>query len=258
MNDRRLSIRGKETVLDGIAFFPDGKPKSTVIICHGLPKGIPEAEDENDTGYPGLAKQFVNKGHATVIFNFRGTGESGGSLEVAQWPNDLRSVLDFLEKEDNLFAENYSVIGFSTGGAAAILASASDSRIEPLITGAAPADFEFLYENEDPSLWFEHYKNIGMIHPDYEGTVAQWMENFKKLNSRIAMPSVKASSVLIIHGENDETVPVEHAKILAEASPGSVCLEILPNAGHQLRKDQKAVDTILNYLDQYFIGGEND
>ena len=258
MNNRRLSIHGNEAVLDGAAYFPDLKPKATVIICHGLPKGMPEPGDQDDPGYPGLAKEFVNRGYAAVIFNFRGTGESGGSLEIARWPDDLLSVIGHLENENGLSAKTYPVVGFSTGGAAAVFASAADGRIEPLITGAAPADFEFLYETEDVSFWFEHYKTIGMIRPEYKGDVQEWAENFTRLESKKAMPLSKAGNCLIIHGGMDDTVPVAHSKILSKAFPGRARLEILPNAGHQLRKESKAVNAIIDYLDQYYSGDQND
>jgi alpha/beta superfamily hydrolase len=250
----KLTIPGKGVLLDGAAVCPDRNARATVILCHGLPKGLPETGDEKDTGYLGLAQKFAAHGYAAVIFNFRGTGQSTGSLEIAKWPTDLLSVIAYLDGAEKLKAASYGVIGFSAGGATAITAAAIEGRIDPLIACAAPADFDFLKIPGNEQLFFDHYKNVGMIRPDYGHSAKRWAQNFHDLRSSKAMSEVKTEKVFLIHGDEDDTVPVEHAGLLAEANPNHPKVTVLPGAGHQLRKEPVAVDMILSFLDENHLG----
>ena len=55
--------------------------------------------------------------------------------------------------------------------------------------------------------------------------------------------------MLVMHGEDDESVPVSDSRMLAEAH-GSAELRILPGAGHRLRHDPRAVSVLLGWLDR--------
>ena len=243
-----LAIHADSVVLDGAAYVPEGRHARTIVLCHGLPKGLPAPENGDDPGYSGLARQFVQRGYGAVIFNFRGTGKSGGSLEVARWPDDLRAVLDHLQSDARLFRDRYGVVGFSTGGSAAICAAAADARIDPLITCAAPAEFDFLHVEGSEQAYFDHYKNVGMIRPEYDKTAAQWAQNFEKLQAGACMAQVKARRICLIHGADDDTVPIEHAHRLAAAAPVRVSPTVLPGVGHHLRREPKVLDALFDYL----------
>ena len=245
---RPLTIPGKEVFLDGAVYIPENSNSKIVIFCHGLPKGIPSNDNDNDPGYSGLAQSFAKEGYASVIFNFRGTGKSTGSLEVAKWPDDLISVMDFLDKDKELSKTYYSVVGFSTGAAAAIFAGTMDSRMNPLVLCAAPADFSILGIRENQEAYFEHYKSVDMIKPEYKHDSFQWAKNFGFLEGRKAMPHINSENVLIVHGLLDDTVPADHAKALLELSPAKTELLMLQSAGHHLRREPKAVKAVLDYL----------
>lgn len=86
--------------------------------------------------------------------------------------------------------------------------------------------------------------------------VAEWMaekrghfnlDDFtqKKFANQLTVP------VLIMHGETDETVPVEPAKEFAAANPGKIQLELFPNATHtaEWNADSARYDTLVsNFL----------
>ncbi|GAJ02877.1 unnamed protein product, partial [marine sediment metagenome] len=73
-----LEVDGVNIV--GQLYLPVGdKPYPTVCACHGIPAGIP---DSNDRGYASLAEQVCSNDFAVLIFNFRGTGASGGNLDM--------------------------------------------------------------------------------------------------------------------------------------------------------------------------------
>jgi len=78
---------------------------------------------------------------------------------------------------------------------------------------------------------------------------------------RLASPSVRVvrikCPILILHGEDDEEVPVAHAHIMAHAiekAGGEYALKIFKNAGHGLRSPEvrKVMDPlVLEFLKRY-------
>ncbi len=86
----KAEIRGK------IFFARTGNPDQSpgLIICHGIPAGdSPGVDTGNRSGYEELAAGYSGFGYNTVIFNFSGTGKSGGNLDLLQWINQLEEVL---------------------------------------------------------------------------------------------------------------------------------------------------------------------
>jgi fermentation-respiration switch protein FrsA (DUF1100 family) len=53
---------------------------------------------------------------------------------------------------------------------------------------------------------------------------------------------------LLVHGDQDETVPVEHAILLYNKAGYPKELAILPGAGHRLRLDERAIDAALKWF----------
>jgi alpha/beta superfamily hydrolase len=91
-----LHVAGNDIV--GEFATPGGdsrQPFHTVCICHGVPSG--SKPEPGDGGYPLLAEQLRASGFATFIFNFRGTGVSGGNFDILGWVKDLRAALDYLD-----------------------------------------------------------------------------------------------------------------------------------------------------------------
>ena len=68
----------------------DQTPYPTVCVCHGIPA---ERRHPVDRGYRLLAERICRQGFAVFIFNFRGTGDSGGNLDILGWTRDLRQSL---------------------------------------------------------------------------------------------------------------------------------------------------------------------
>ena len=54
--------------------------------------------------------------------------------------------------------------------------------------------------------------------------------------------------LLLIHGEQDEVIPVTDARALFEAGYASADLRLLSGAGHRLRHDPRAIATLIGWL----------
>ncbi|HPQ69623.1 MAG TPA: alpha/beta fold hydrolase [bacterium] len=235
----------------GDLFMAHGSSRGTLVLAHGLPSGAAPPSDTTDEGYPGLARRLAQRGFSVAIFNFRGTGMSGGHLMIDRWADDLGAVLDYLDRSEAK-RKRYAVIGFSAGGAASIMRSALDERIDPLITMAAPADYSFLPINTDAEAWYAWYREMGMIRDGYGENPQQWAQRFREVNAREAIARSKAEEIFVIHGTADDTVPVTHANILAKAAGDKARSILIAGGIHQMRRDERAVDTLFDVLQRVF------
>jgi len=234
----------------GDLFLAKGRSRATVVLAHGLPSGAP-APDATDEGYPGLARRITEYGFNAAIFNFRGTGASGGHLQIDRWADDLHAVLDHLDRTEAK-SKRYAVVGFSAGGAASIMLSSRDGRIDPLITMAAPADYDFLPLNRDADAWFAWYREMNMIRDGYEENAQQWAERFTNVIPRDAIGRSKAETIYIIHGTADDLIPVTHAGILTKEAGNKAQQLLIAGGIHQMRRDERAVKTLLDVLERNY------
>jgi len=115
MERRGFSLELEGFNLAGEVYVPRTQPSPALCLCHGIPRGIPP--DPSDRGYPFLAERFAHAGFLTVIFNFRGTGDSGGNFDLLGWTRDLESVIGYLCSMKEVEPEKISLMGFSGGAA---------------------------------------------------------------------------------------------------------------------------------------------
>lgn len=217
----------------------------TVVICHGIPSGIPTPGDK---GYPFLAEQLCQQGFAVLIFNFRGTGESGGNLDILGWARDLRAVVGYLYDLPEADKSRLFLFGFSAGAAVSIYLAAHDKRISAVVACACPAEFSFV---DSPESLVEHFRNIGVIRErNFPPSVEEWFSGFKLLNPISYVSQISPRPLLLIHGSEDELVPVSDARRLYERAGRPKKLVIIKGAGHRLRQDERAVSIAIGWLRQ--------
>jgi dipeptidyl aminopeptidase/acylaminoacyl peptidase len=220
-----------------------------VCLCHGVPSGLPPAP--GDGGYPELAERLCRDGHAVIIFNFRGTGDSGGNMDLLGWTRDLQAVVDHLYVHENIDNSRISLVGFSGGAAAAVYVASKDSRVSGIAACACPAHFGVLMEREQPREIVERYRSIGIIRDDdYPPSIDKWLEDFLQVTPLDHVAGISPTPLLIIHGDRDETVPVSHAYDMYEKANEPKELVILEGAGHRLRQEKGAIDAVLRWLNK--------
>jgi len=95
MPKKAVALKVDSIDILGQLYLPGNKSRyPTVCVCHGIPAGTPP--DPNDRGYPELAERICREGFAVFIFNFRGTGASGGNFDILGWTRDLKAIVDYL------------------------------------------------------------------------------------------------------------------------------------------------------------------
>ena len=223
---------GKNPILADVSFLDQSKDKPVVIFCHGY-KGF------KDWGAWNLVAEFFAKeGFTFLKFNF---SHNGGTMESPiDFPDedafgrntytieleDLDRVLSYVK---NTFIDApIFLIGHSRGGGIATLKTGQDNRISKLVTWAAVSDFKVRFpENEELAKW----KLSGVRYvlngrtkqnlPHYYSFYEDFVENEKQLSIPLWCESIKVPH-LIIHGANDEAVPIVEAEKLHQLNPESV------------------------------------
>ncbi|OGO07944.1 MAG: hypothetical protein A2Y92_04230, partial [Chloroflexi bacterium RBG_13_57_8] len=240
-----LQVDGVSIV--GQLFLPDLKVKYPLVcLCHGVPSGTPP--DPDDGGYPELAENLCRHGLAVYWFNFRGAGESGGNLDLAGWTRDLQAVLDYLWAQDNFDKSRLTLVGFSAGAAVSIYVAAGDARVSGVVACSCPAEIT-LSGDDDWETVIDRFRGIGTIRDrKFPPSIEEWVKNTQSINPINFIQKIAPRPVLLIHGNEDQMVPLEHAQRLYEKAGVPKRLIVIDGAGHRLRRDKRAIDAILKWL----------
>ncbi len=217
-----------------------------VCVCHGIPSGSPTP---GDGGYPLLAERICHEGFAAFIFNFRGTGVSGGNLDILGWTRDLEAAIDYLCTLPEVDRSRLSLLGFSGGAAVSIYMASQDKRVSSVVTCACPAEFTFLTKVNNSSSLIDHFRNIGAIRDkDFPHSSEDWISGFRLVSPVKYVAGIAPRPLLLVHGSGDETVDVSHAHKLYARAGEPKQLIIVEGAGHRLRQDDRAMTIVIDWL----------
>jgi len=218
-------------------------PRPAVLVIHGF-KGF------KDWGmFPPLADRLANAGFTAVSFNLSGSGaDDAGEFSFldrfahATYRDDLEDIDRMLRAISEGGLEfpaptSIGVVGHSRGGGAAVLMG-DDPRIDALVTWAGIGTIR-RWSDSDMKLWHERgvleilNARTGQVMPLHDEARREIeAEADGALDIERAAASVKAPW-LIIHGDQDEAVPIDEARRLETVSQGSeVELVVLEGAGH--------------------------
>lgn len=216
-----------------------------LIFVHGF-KGF------KDWGFfPYAGKYFAGKGYFVITFNFSHNG-IGRSLSEFDEPekfaeNTLSLELDELLLVIKKYSEGYfgkvnnpeiALIGHSRGGAISILAAYRNDFVKAVVTWAAVSELDRFTDRQKKEWKEKGYFEVlnsrtnqlmrmnYSIVEDYEKNKTNKL-NLKKAVSELNKP------LLLIHGEQDLTVPLQEALDLKNLSSERLTrLEVIPATGH--------------------------
>lgn len=217
-----------------------------VVACHGF-KGF------KDWGFwPELGNRMASAGLVLVTFNFSGSGigedpETFSELDrfedntIGKEISDLGWILDALAARDiptqGADGRKLGVLGHSRGGGVALVRASRDPRIRSLVTWAAVASFARVDEAEKAA-WKE--RGYAEVTNQRTGQVfrigASYLEDLES-HAEAYDPSAAARRIqvptLIIHGTQDEAVPVDEAQqLIRNLDRGRSQQVLIQGAGH--------------------------
>lgn len=178
--------------------------------------------------------------------NYRGCGDSEGHFSIGGWLRDVQAAIDAVNDLDEV--SSVSVIGFGTGAALAICAGASRSSVRSVAAFAPPADFADW--SDDPEHLLGHARRVGVITDDaYPADFDAWAQELSEVNAIESAAVLAPRSLTILHGADDDLVPVFDSRLVADAH-GTADLRIIQGAGHLLRYDPRAIAVLLGWIDR--------
>jgi putative redox protein len=224
----------------------DATQAPAVLLAHGYPSDV-NAQAVAASALPELADRIASEmGWVAMALAFRGCGGSEGSFSLRGWLDDLLAAVDHLEAEESV--SGVWLAGFGTGGALSICAAAAHPRIRGVAALGSPADFDDWASH--PRRLLEHARDVGMIRePTFPASFEAWARELRDLRAVAAAPQVAPRPMLIVHGSDDDLVPVFDARVIVDAH-GDAELRIINGAGHRLRHDPRAVAVLLGWLDR--------
>lgn len=235
--------------LDGHLALPERHPAAGgpgFLLCHGFPTSAIGAQRSGQS-YHSLADRIAaQNGCAALAMDYRGCGESTGNFSLGGWLRDVEAGIVALSQRDEV--ASVSVIGFGTGAALAICAAANQPLVRSVAALSPPADFADW--SNDPSDLLGHARNVGAIaDPSFPPDFDQWAAELVDVQAVDAAAALAPRSLMILHGSDDEVVPVFDSRIVADAH-GAADLRVIQGAGHLLRYDPRAIAVLLGWVDR--------
>jgi putative redox protein len=245
--DRIFSSDGVE--LAGHLARPRSGPGTSLpglVICHGYPP-LRDGGRLSARSFPELADRIATElGWFVLVFTFRGCGDSAGDFSLEGWLDDLHAASRFLHHVEGV--REVWTAGFGTGGALAMCAAAGDPNIKGVAALGAPADFDDWANH--PRRLLQHSREVAIIHSqNFPPSFDRWSRELREIRAVTCVDQLAPRPLLLLHGSDDDAVPVFDARVLADAH-GSADLRIIDGGSHQLRHDPRAIAILLGWLDQ--------
>ena len=218
-----------------------------VLLSHGLES----SKDGNK--WLILAPRLSDEGYASLRFSYRGCGEglekSEGEFQASTLTNrikDYKAAIHYLEGS-GADVKRLGVIGSSFGGTVALAAAVPGIRA--LVTLAAPSRMPPLSKDSTADL-----KADGLVQVESGHLLPSTIyEDAGKYDICEAARNI-GCPLLVIHGSDDEVVPVEHAHELYNSAREPKRLEIVRGANHPFDTPghlEQAIALTLQWLNKY-------
>lgn len=227
-----------------------------LVLCHGFPSPSNGRLDAARSYYDLADRISETLGWVVLAFTYRGCGDSEGHFSLGGWLGDVHNAVSHVAEIEGV--NSVWAAGFGTGGSLCIAAAAENPAICGVAAVAPPADFDDWQSEPDGLL--SYARKVGAISdPAFPADVEAWKAELGALRAFESAAEIADRPLLLIHGANDEVVPVFDSRAIADAH-GSADLRIITGAGHRLRFDPRAVAVFLGWLDRVRreASGESD
>lgn len=245
VTETRFPVTSDDLELSAGLALPD-EPRGGVLLLHGIPSVSPPTPD--DTGYAGLARRFAGEGWATVWLSMRGAKDSPGYFSIDGWVRDAVAAIANLRAADFMDGLPLVVVGSSAGGVVATEATRRGAPVDVLVLLAAPATWVTFAADGSAAVARIEQESGMAVAPSVVAEPAEWADEFERITTESAIGELEVP-ILIVHGTDDDVVPVEHAARLGEAAPDAKVV-LLDRGLHQLRRDDRALNEVLLWLNR--------
>ena len=202
--------------------IPREGSRAGIVLCHG--------HNNCRNQFLPLLRPLHQAGFHLFLFDFRSMGISGGRLCTYGYEErrDVLTAVEWLRREAGL--ERIGLFGFSMGAATVLLAAAEDPEIQAVVTDCAFARLEDMVEQ---NFYYLPRPLRGPVGRSVRHWTEQWCGRvIQEVDPEAALRQWRPRPLLLIHGERDRLIPVEHARRLATVAGEQAELWIVPRAPH--------------------------
>ena len=236
MSYRTITIPYKEPI-DAL-YYPANDSKGTIIYSHGL------FSSKDAYKMHQIAPVLCERGYTVVSFSYTYTKQYGRqplNVSLTTCAQELNAILEYAASN---FNPNLHIIGSSMGGATALYYIATIPYIVSIKSAcliATPAFLNDVVAAIAPQGICGEYVTIGEYTITTRSLCQLQTIDLETLIPRIDVP------VCIIHGQNDDVVPVAHAHTIQKNLCVPHTMHIISDGDHTLTSP-KHVQMIMEYI----------
>lgn len=195
-----------------------------------------------------LAEGLAKAGVPVIRFSFSGNGASQGKFSestISKEVEDLGAVMEAVKDREICY------IGHSMGGAVGVLRAAKDARIKALVSLAGMVHTKAFAERE-----------FGMVKPgegfmwdDTNCPLSQtYMDDMARIGSVVEQGTKIGVPWLLVHGTEDDVVPLQDSLDIFEKANEPKQLVKLPGANHVFAGEHTApmIEAVVKWVKARF------
>lgn len=283
--ETEVSIESDGLTLAGNLHLPDnhrpGERLPAFIVLHGFIGSKDNSHAEI------MARMLTDWGYATLRFDFRGCGQSGGKRGYVLCHDqvaDAKNALNWLAHRPEIDPNRIGVIGHSFGAAIACYAGAVDQRFAAVISSCGWGHGERKFRGQHPGEMWEKFTTMladARSEKERTGTaptvprfdVVPMAEHLRKNLSPNALMEVSADTaqsmfdfraeevvhwvsprpILFLHGADDTVTPTEQSLRLWELAGQPKDLVLITGTDHfpLASNSERTKDILKGWLDRY-------
>jgi alpha-beta hydrolase superfamily lysophospholipase len=239
--------------------------KGAVLFCHGA--------FETQKNWITFADRMNQEGFAVFTFDFAGHGESQGkrgSVNLKTWAYNIRDAMNYLQGRGY---PKFGLVGWESGGSAAVLTAAHDARLACAVIMSAPiylmptlaervvylfasmvAKLKMAFLHKPLTLSrLDQMKQLGAIADQaanesyFADTATQEIYNAFPIPEGLDNVWVDITGtaekvtlpVLVIQGAEDKIIPIDQGRKLYEYLQGRKELILVDGSGHAVHLDRQ-------------------
>ncbi len=211
-----------------------------IVFCHGF-KGFKDwghfnwvAESAAQQGLAFLKFNFSHNGihpeNLTELSDLEAFAENNYSIEL----HDLGAVINYAVENAAVFNINPKeiyLVGHSRGGGIALLKAAEDKKVKKLALWASLSEFDSFFRPATIEEWqkngvvYAENKRTGQQLPLNKQFYDDYLKNKSTLDVRKSAKMLEIP-LLIIHGDQDESVNISHAEFLYNLVQHSIFIKV--------------------------------
>lgn len=238
-----VSFRSADGTRLSAWYIPVANPTGVIVLCHGV--------DSSMKDMLWKASVLHKHGFATLVFDFRGRGESDGVLCTIGYreTDDLLAAVKYVRSREDAKDLPLGVFGESQGGAVALMGTARCADIRAVVAESPFARLDHAVDN--------HFRSILGAGGAFAAKPVRWMGEAMircrccNVSPMDEVGKIAPRPLMIIQDENDRLCPQEETRAIMAAAGGPKELWSVPNADH-VRAEAVAPEEFERRVSQFF------